>query len=363
MNNRPVIIDLFCGIGGLSRGFELAGFETVLAIDMWEDAINTFNYNHAGNVGHVMDIHSLNRQSIKELTGHSWVDGIIGGPPCQGFSTVGTRDVADPRNGLYLEFWRMVDEMRPNFFVIENVRGLLTLGGGVFQQDIVERFGKIGYKVTWKLVDAADYGVPQFRKRVFFVGTRTNSFVFPEAYDFQVSSFQAISDLPGLDNLGEYPETFSYGENDFLSDYAGQMRDNSQGVYNHNYTFHSPQTISVISMVGDGGKISDLPPEYWSIRKYNKSFQRMNSSLPSHTIDTGHRNYFHYKENRVPSVRECCRLQSFSDSYIILGSKTSQYKQVGNAVPPLLARAIAQEINNQVIHQQAKLEIQSSLFT
>ena len=122
------------------------------------------------------------------------------------------------------------------------------------------------------------------------------------------------------------------------------MRKGSNGVYNHDYTFHTNKTIQVISKVKDGGNIFDLPKEYWNIRKYNKAFQRMNSKLPSNTIDTGHRNYFHYEENRVPTVRESARIQSFPDTFIFEGSKTSQYRQVGNAVPPILARIIAKEI-------------------
>ena len=126
------------------------------------------------------------------------------------------------------------------------------------------------------------------------------------------------------------------------------MRKNSKGIYNHQITKHSYQTKEIISLIPDGGKIKDLPKEYWEIRKYNKAFERMNSKQPSNTVDTGHRNYFHYSKNRIPTVRENCRLQSFSDSFIVLGSRTSQYKQIGNAVPPLLAKAIAEEIIKQI---------------
>ena len=122
------------------------------------------------------------------------------------------------------------------------------------------------------------------------------------------------------------------------------MRYASPELTNHEPTRHTNQTKEIISMIPDGGKITDLPEEYWSIRKYNKAFQRMNSNLPSNTIDTGHRNYFHYEESRVPSVRESARIQSFPDDFEFLGSKTSQYKQVGNAVPPLLAEVIAKQI-------------------
>ena len=126
--------------------------------------------------------------------------------------------------------------------------------------------------------------------------------------------------------------------------YERLMRGDSQKLLNHEGTNHSQQTIDTIAMIKDGGKISDLPKEYWEIRKYNKAFERMNSNGQSNTVDTGHRNYFHYSQNRIPSVRENARLQSFPDDFEILGSKTSQYKQIGNAVPPLLAYAVAKKI-------------------
>ena len=122
------------------------------------------------------------------------------------------------------------------------------------------------------------------------------------------------------------------------------MRKNSKRIINHENTNHEDQTISVISKIRDGGTIHDLDKKYWEIRKYNKTFQRMNSKLPSLTIDTGHRNYFHYKANRIPTVRECARLQSFPDNFVFKGSKTSQYKQVGNAVPPLLSELFAKNL-------------------
>lgn len=333
------IIDLFCGAGGLSLGFEKAGFEIEFAIDMWEDAIDTYNQNHINKVARCQDIHELTNEYLKSLKGK--ITGVIGGPPCQGYSTVGTRDVNDPRNHLYLEYCRVVENVEPEFFVIENVRGLLTLGKGAFKDDIITRFSNLGYNVTYRLVNASDYGVPQNRYRVFFVGIKNKDFVFPEKFDYKVSSSEAISDLPSLENFDLFSD---YYISDPQNSYQKMMRENSTGLLNHEPTKHSEQTKKIIGMIPDGGKISDLPEEYWNIRKYNKAFQRMNSQLPSNTIDTGHRNYFHYAENRVPSVRESARLQSFPDDFIFTGSKTSQYKQVGNAVPPLLAKVIAEAI-------------------
>lgn len=344
---RNKIIDLFCGCGGLSLGFEKAGFEVAYAIDMWKAAINTYNYNHGEQVAECKDIHDLTNETLRELKKSGEIVGVIGGPPCQGFSKVGTRDVNDPRNHLYLEYCRVVEEVSPDFFVIENVSGLLTLCKGMFKEDIIKRFSVLGYTVEYKEVCAADYGVPQNRHRVFFVGMKNGRFSFPEKLDTIVTSKDAISDLlplnleNGLDDSHEY---FCPPQNDFQK----KMRGSLERVANHQITVHTQQTIDIISMVPDGGTIYDLPDEYWSVRKYRKGFERMPSSRPCHTVDTGHRNYFHYKENRIPTARENARLQSFPDDYIFLGTKTDQYKEIGNAVPPLLAYHIAKAIKKQI---------------
>ncbi|QEZ68486.1 DNA cytosine methyltransferase [Paraclostridium bifermentans] len=344
MSNKPKIIDLFCGLGGFSQGFEKAGFESVLAIDVWKDAIETYNYNRENKVAKNMDIKLLDSEMIKEITSKHHITGIIGGPPCQGFSTVGTRNVEDDRNFLYLEYYRVVKEVMPDFFVIENVKGLLTLNKGMFYDDIKERFGSLGYTIEAKILDASDYGVPQKRLRVFFVGLKNGKkFEFPEPLGYKISTKEALGDLPSLDNLNNLDEELKYNHEP-LNNFQKEARNNSIEIYNHEQTKHTEQTIDIISKIKDGGSIKDLPEEFWNVRKYNKAFQRMNSQEPSHTVDTGHRNYFHYEENRVPSVRECCRLQSIPDEFIITGSKTSQYKQVGNCVPVNLAFNLASKI-------------------
>ena len=351
--NKPKILDLFCGCGGLSLGFENAGFEVALAIDIWSDAIQTYNKNHSKPVAICKDIHELDNNYLKEFSQEENIVGVIGGPPCQGYSTVGTRDVNDPRNHLYLEYCRVVEVIKPKFFVIENVKGLLTLNNGMFKDDIINRFSKLGYNISFKVLNASNYGVPQNRQRVFFVGLKEDEFDFPGEKEYKVSTFEAISDLPSLDLMEECLEIYPY-KDDKVSKYQKLMRKDSDMIYNHNETKHTEQTKNIISMIKDGGRISDLPEEYWGVRKYNKAFQRMNSKEPSHTIDTGHRNYFHYKENRVPSVRECARIQSFPDKFVFLGSKTSQYKQVGNAVPPLLAEELAKQIKKYIMRDKAK---------
>lgn len=333
------IIDLFSGIGGLSLGFEWAKFETIAAIDLWEDAIKTYNHNRESKVGSAIDITQFNDKILPGIIAANKINGVIGGPPCQGFSTVGTRDVNDPRNHLYLEFYRTVKISKPDFFVLENVRGMLTLNKGEFVKDLLKRFGSLGYNIEYKLLNAADFGVPQNRLRVFFVGIKDKKFEFPSKKDFILTSSDGINDLPGI--LDKNQSSYKSNPN---NDFQSLMRKKSKGIMNHDFTEHSQQTVDVIKLVPDGGNIKSLPAEYWNIRKYNKAFERMSTNRPSNTIDTGHRNYFHYFENRIPTVRESARIQSFPDNFEILGTRGSQYKQVGNAVPPILAFEIAKQI-------------------
>jgi len=344
MKNK--IIDLFCGCGGLSLGFEMAGFEPILAIDLWKDAVVTYNHNRKEKVGECVDIKDLSDEYLRSLNALGEVVGVIGGPPCQGYSTVGTRDIDDPRNHLYLQYCRVVEQVQPAFFVLENVKGLTTLCNGMFRDDIYNRFSKLGYTVSYKIINAAHYGVPQNRERVFFVGIKNAEFVFPTGDDKNLLTCKdAISDLPKLSEVNGADTTHNYvSEPQTL--YQKIMRKGSTVILNHQLTMHTEQTKQIISMIPDGGKIKDLPKEYWDIRKYNKAFERMSSKRPSNTVDTGHRNYFHYSENRIPTARENARLQSFPDTFEFVGTRTSQYKQIGNAVPPLLAYAIAEAIKN-----------------
>ena len=344
MKNK--IIDLFCGCGGLSLGFEMAGFEPILAIDLWKDAIITYNHNREKKVGMCADIKELSNEFFKSLNEDGEIVGVIGGPPCQGYSTVGTRDINDPRNHLYLQYCRVVEQVKPTFFVLENVKGLTTLCSGMFRDDIYDRFSKLGYTVTYKIINATNYGVPQKRERVFFVGIQNKEFEFPTGDESKLLTCKdALSDLPQLNEENGSDVQHSYASEP-QNDYQVLMRKNSTVVFNHQLTMHTEQTKQIISMIPDGGKIKDLPREYWNVRKYNKAFERMSSSRPSNTVDTGHRNYFHYSANRIPTARENARLQSFPDDFEFVGTRTSQYKQIGNAVPPLLAYAIAKSIKD-----------------
>lgn len=340
------IVDLFCGAGGFTMGFEMEGFTSVLAIDKWDDAVETYNYNRKNKEALSIDINDYTNEMIKEKMKEYDITGVIGGPPCQGFSMVGKREVGDERNNLYLQYVRFVDTIKPKFFILENVKGLLSMENGLYDRDIIERFSKLGYNVCRKLLRASDYGVPQSRERVFFVGLRND--IFGDKYfDFErvekapmVSTFDALNDMPSLDNNEEATKYKKEPQNNFQR----MMRKNSTSLYNNDITRHTEQTIKIISMIKDGGNIKDLPEEYYKVRNYNAAFKRMNSKLPSGTIDCGHRNYFHYSENRIPTARESARIQSFPDSYFFTGNKSSQYTQIGNAVPVLLSKAIARTI-------------------
>ena len=164
------IIDLFCGVGGLSYGFKKDNYKVAAAVDHWEDALRTYKYNFPDVEIFNQDIKDFNENDLKKIIKkNKKIDGVIGGPPCQGFSTVGTRKVEDKRNHLYLEFYNTVKKINPNFFIIENVSGFLNLSKGIFIKDIIKRFGTngLGYKISYKLINSSNYGVPQNRKRVF----------------------------------------------------------------------------------------------------------------------------------------------------------------------------------------------------
>ncbi len=337
------VIDLFCGCGGLSYGFEKAGFDILLGIDNDSKALETFKLNHKNSKSICGDITNITyEKDIKPLIGNKTIDVIIGGPPCQGMSLSGPRQFEDPRNKLYLSYIRLVDEIRPKAFVIENVPGLVGLFGGKIKDSIIEKFTDMGYKIKHEILCAADYGVPQNRRRVVFVGMKNGDFDYPEKKDGIVSCEMALSDLPTLENEIGIDEMKYISKP--LNEYQKLMRKKSKVVKNHVAAQHSEKVQKIISLVPDGGNYKDLPEEYINSRNFHVAWTRFASNKPAPTIDTGHRHHFHYKFNRVPTVRECARLQSFPDDFIFLGNKTQQFRQVGNAVPPLMAQCIGESL-------------------
>ncbi len=349
------VFDLFCGCGGFSKGFQSAGFDIELGIDIWQDAITTYKHNFPSAITITEDISYLNGNDLLYRTNLSAdeIDVIIGGPPCQGFSLSGKRVIDDPRNILYKSFVRIVSDIQPKIFVMENVPGLVKLFKGKVKEQVIEDFSSLGYEVTLEQLNACDYGVPQARKRVFFIGLNkskirnTEKFIFPVpthgnkiAY---ITCKDAISDLDFIGDTTLLKEHDKY-QIEPQNDYQLMMRKNAKVLLNHVTTIHTEKTRSIISLVPDGGNYKSLPEELQQTRKVNIAWTRMDSKKPCFTIDTGHNHHFHYRSNRVPTVRESARIQSFPDDFEFIGIKTSQLKQVGNAVPPLLAQAIATTI-------------------
>lgn len=343
-------IDLFCGAGGLSKGFMDAGVDIILGVDNDSAALKTFEKNHGGAVGLQADL-SLEEtfdviQGIADSKGKT-IDLIIGGPPCQGFSTTGPRNFDDPRNKLYLAVFRMVKRYNPKGFLIENVPGMAMLYQGQIKDEILRRFRAMGYNVECKILTAADYGVPQMRKRLVFMGIRSDigKPVFPEPVldaEHYVTCRDAIDDLPArISELGKEEDSYDKPPR---SAYQKQMRKGCTVLYNHVATDHKQFVKDVIALVPPGGNWKDLPKGVGESRTFHEAWTRYHGDKPSKTIDTGHRNHFHYEYNRVPTIRENARLQSFPDDFVFLGNKTQQNRQVGNAVPPLMGEALARQM-------------------
>lgn len=380
MTADPRTIDLFCGAGGLSEGFRQAGYRVLAGLDFDAEAVATARANHPETNILCRDVREVSSTELLEAARIDEVDLILGGPSCQGFSTQGRRgrwaSDDDPRNLLYREFARIVGDLRPAWFMMENVPGLLYWNRGEFGRRVFAAFAEHGYQVWDKLALAADYGVPQLRKRLLIVGTRTGlPFEFPaqthmgayrrdaiELWDRRrredyphlsphVSLWDAISDLPLLGS-SEGAETARYGGS-AASDYQRQMRQGCGWLYDHQAPVLGQAHLELINHVREGQTWREipeelLPPRFAKIRRTDGTnlFARPDRHRPSYTLITQFNNvttgaYTHPVENRAFSVREGARIQSFPDRYRFYGSLTSKYRQVGNAVPPLLARVMA----------------------
>ena len=346
-------VDLFCGCGGLSEGFRLAGFSCKGGIDNNPAAIKTFRRNFPEANGVCCDLLSMNKDDIlREFVNLSDVDVIIGGPPCQGFSSANryNKEISDPRNKLFFEFVKFVDLAKPRVVLIENVRGIVTKESGYAKDRIYEIFEERGYKVNHCVLNAADFGVPQNRYRNFFVMLKG----FNEPFDFErikksdksITVKEAIGELYSLENkkddLVRYPCPAS-------TDYQKYLRKGNIVIHNHDIRYPAEIVQERISFVPQGGNWQDVPSHLWPTNRNNRhssAYKRLCETDQSVTIDTGnnHSNYFHPLYNRLPTVREAARLQSFPDSFVIEGNRSEQYRQIGNAVPPLLAKAIAERI-------------------
>ena len=352
------VLDLFCGAGGLSLGFDMADFDIVGGIDFDQEALDTHKENFNDGFDFCGDIAELDDDFVLEKFSDG-VDVIIGGPPCQGFSVANMqqKDIEnDDRNKLFYQFIRFVRLLKPKAFVMENVPQILTKDGGHVKKVMLDVMDDLGYNVNTKVLIASDYGVPQRRRRAFFVGINKD---LNKTFDFDyiqkkpvVTVEEAISDLYVFDKTTKQStvnDEFDF-ENEPSSDFQKLMRKNSNNkVYNHNIKYPKDIVQKRMEYVPEGGNWKDVPEDMWDTVRNNRhssAYRRLNSQDVSITIDTGHMNYFHPKYNRVPSVRESARIQSFPDDFIFTGKQGSQFRQVGNAVPPLLSNAIAKTLKN-----------------
>jgi DNA (cytosine-5)-methyltransferase 1 len=351
---KRCLLDLFCGAGGLSSGLKSAGFKAAAGIDADYNSIRTFKFNFPEAVALTKNLAKYTPQDFSNEYGFKKGDFtiIVGGPPCQGFSISGQRRLDDPRNKLFLELIKYVEFFSPEAFIVENVPGLIGLYEGKIRVRIAEALEVLGYDIFYKTLLASDYGIPQDRRRVFFVGVQKGKkFHFPQKTHSEKSEHplctkitvaDAISDLPLLDSqLGAEEMDYLYGP---LNSYQEYCRKGSERVYNHTASKHAQKTREIIALVPEGSNYKSLPIELQNTRRFHVAWTRIDSSKPAPTVDTGHRHHFHPWVNRVPTVRENARFQSFPDTFMFLGPKTSQYKQVGNAVPPLLAMAVGKEL-------------------
>jgi DNA (cytosine-5)-methyltransferase 1 len=325
MNKKYKYIDLFCGAGGFSLGFDEVGFENIFSLDIEPNFCETYRQNFPTHKLLQRDIKKISNEEILRIIDSKIVDVIIGGPPCQGFSiagNIGRQFIDDPRNHLFKEFARVVDVVKPKYFIMENVAKLFTHNQGNTRKEILNIFTTMGYHVDCKVLNTVNFGVPQVRNRVIFIGNRiTDNVIFPEKISGNNKTVKdAIGHLPILKSgeIGNVP--------------------------NHTAMKHSIQMLHKMSFIKNGGNRNDIPesirPKSGDVRKYI----RYKSDEPAVCVTGDMRKVFHYEQNRALTVRELAALQTFPDSFIFKGTSLSQQQQVGNAVPPLFAKILAESI-------------------
>ena len=376
-------IDLFCGAGGITEGFRQAGYQSLYGNDIMPEAIETFALNHPDAFADCREIENVDPREVREQLGlqQGELDVLVGGPPCQGFSiNAPDRFLDDPRNKLFRHYERFVEEFQPKTFLFENVPGLLSIGDGAVFRQIVKIFTGLGYQVTAKILFAAHYGAPQERWRLILLGSRFTDIAHPVPTHYAVGranfrggntmTFQlkdedknrllptvtvgdAIGDLPRL-AMGEGAEVMDYST-EAHSRYSERMRNPSGVTFNHYAAKLSTQNAERMKHVKPGGSWRDIPHDLLpkgmqQARKsdHTKRYGRLKNDGLSGTVltkcDPHWSTVFLPDQERTLTAREAARFQSFPDTYQFLGSRVSQYVQIGNAVPVVMAKAIAEQI-------------------
>lgn len=370
-NNRFNSIDLFAGCGGFSKGLEMAGFNIVFANELLKEPTDTYKLNHPDTPHLMKDIRDVSESEIESMlnVGKEDIHLVAGGPPCEGFSIAGKRDPKDPRSQLFLEFVRVVDYFKPEWFLMENVPGLMSMEKGLVFRDIIKTFKGINYHLKTEILMSADYGVPQIRKRIFFLGTKTNKTItfpkkthFPNTgeqrlvpVDHYLSVWEAISDLP-ITHAGEQKKEYDQPpQNDYQRLMRANVKDNV--LYNHRAVNHRKKIIERYKHIPQGGGMADAPKELQPKKIYAARNRRLSANKPSYTV-TSHclDELLHPIQHRGITPREAARLQSFPDDYELTGPlvmfhsapEHDMYEQVGDSVPVLLAKSLGMVIHKKL---------------
>jgi DNA (cytosine-5)-methyltransferase 1 len=362
MGKKLTAIDLFCGAGGLSEGFRQAGFHVLAGQDYDSVAGKTFAATHrdAKFIGGPIQDVTADQLLVAAGIAKGELDVIVGGPPCQGYSVYNHhRGAQDPRAGLFREYLRIVDGIMPRWLVMENVTGITSIAGGAIVRQIFEEIEALGYRVEMRVLKAEEYGVPQERRRVFFIATRTgNPILFPEpthgpGREPFVTVWDAISDLPVLSN-GDAKVPREYASS-AKNGYQAILRGDCRTLFNHEPGRLARINEERMKHIPPGGSWRDIPRDLLpsGMQKAKRSDHTKRYGRPRKTdlsctvltkCDIHWGAYIHPVQDRSFTVREAARLQSFPDFFEFHGSRTEQYVQVGNAVPPLLGRRVAETL-------------------
>ena len=346
------VIDLFAGVGGLSYGFsKLPEFNIVAANEIEKDISIAYTLNHPNVKMMNCDINKITEKTLHEVIGNTPIDLVVGGPPCQSYSTLGKRQL-DERANLFMQYKRVLSILRPRAFVFENVVGLFSMDKGRLFKRIQEEFSQLGYSLKYQVLDAADYGVPQHRERVILVGFKgDNPYQYPTKTHGEepgllpyVKLCEAIGDLPVLKSGESSTEYAPKPSNDFLRFVCREG-----ALTEHSAPKNGAHLIKIMETLKDGESKDDLPEEIRPKSGYGNTYAKLWWDKPSTTIT---RNFacpsssrcIHPRDSRAMSIREGARLQSFPDDYLFYGSDGMKRLEIGNAVPPLLSTAIAKQM-------------------
>lgn len=346
-------VDIFSGAGGLSLGAEMAGVSVIYAVEKDKSAAETYQYNHKETLVLCEDIHFID--PLEHMIPLAPNDQLIvfGGPPCQGFSTSNTvtRNMQNPNNSLFEEFVRFVSVLRPDWFLFENVEGFYRFENGSIRKKVKCCFEELGYTINDSIVIASNYGVPQHRNRYIMIGSLHGIlFQFPEKHKKVYSVMDAIGDLPELTN-GQLEESLPYkGSIKEVGEYARLMRKGSRKSKQNYVSRNADYVIERYGYIGQGQNWKAIPEELMANYKdksqcHSGIYKRLVADQPSVVISNYRKNMLiHPFQDRGLSVREAARLQSFPDKFIFKGSLMHIQQQIGNAVPPLLAKAVFEKI-------------------